>query len=111
MRVYAANLNKNRTFKIVNREESVNFADSRRNNRIHTLSVAKKGQLKISAVYKLDISATNNEKKHEFCQFFDNIITYVPATSYPEKSVIRNRFVKTVLDNWFHTVYKFTYVY
>ena len=48
--IYATNLNKNRTFKIVSREKSVNFADFRQNNHIHTLSVAKKAQLKITAV-------------------------------------------------------------
>ena len=41
LRVCATNLGKNRTFKIVRHEKSVNFADFRQSNRIYTQSVAK----------------------------------------------------------------------
>ena len=33
-----------------------------------------------------------------------DLIPKVPVTSYLEKSVIHNTFVKTILDNWFHIV-------
>ena len=51
LRVWATNLDKNRTFKLVRREKDVNFADFQQSNSIHMQPVAKKKvQFKISAV-------------------------------------------------------------
>ena len=81
--------------KIVSHEESVNFADFRRSNCIHTQSVtqkkkhSKKYQLHKSSIFQQRKKVTTKKKKStchkkkaRVLPIFGDIISYIPATSF-----------------------------